>query len=53
MSRKDGLPQKHLLEKSIALKRFVYSRFGKELKQETSVSEKRVKIRKKEPLIIV
>ena len=53
MNRKDGLPQKHLLEKSIALKRFVYSLFGKELKKQTGVSEKRVKIRKEEPLIIV
>ena len=66
MRCKDVLPQKDLLEKATALKRFEYSPLGKELKKQTSVAEKQyqdldkvfnhdenkqpVKIEKEEPL---
>ena len=40
MTGKDILPEKVLLEKAAALKRFEYSPLGKELKEETSAAEK-------------
>ena len=40
MTSKDVLPEKDLLEKDAALKRFEYSPLGKELKTQTSVAEK-------------
>ena len=40
MRCKDVLPQKDLLEKATALKRFEYSPLRKELKKQTSVAEK-------------
>ena len=41
LNSKDVLPEKGLLEKVIALKRFEYSLLGKDLKTQTSVAEKR------------
>ena len=40
MTCKDALPEKDLLEKAAALRRFEYSPLGKELKAQTSVAEK-------------
>ena len=40
LTSKDVLPEKDLLEKAVALKRFEYSRVGKELKAQTSFAEK-------------
>ena len=40
MTGKDILPEKDLLEKAAAIKRFEYSPLGKELKKQTSVAEK-------------
>ena len=40
LTGKDNLPEKDLLEKSPALKRFEYSPLGKDLKKQTSFSEK-------------
>ena len=40
MTGKDFLPEKDLLEKTAALKRFEYSPLGKELKKQTRVAEK-------------
>ena len=40
MTDKDVLPEKGLLEKTAAKKRFEYSPSGKELKKQTSVAEK-------------
>ena len=40
MTDKDVLPQKNLLEKAAAIKRFEYPPFGSELKKRTSVAEK-------------
>ena len=40
MTGKDVLPEKDLLEKAAALKRFEYSPLDKELKPYTSVAEK-------------
>ena len=40
MTGKDILPEKYLLEKAAVIKRFEYSPLGKELKKQTSVSEK-------------
>ena len=37
---KDLLPEKDMLEKAAALKRFEYSLLGKELEKQTSVAEK-------------
>ena len=41
LNSKDVLPEKGLLEKVAALKRFEYSLLGKDLKTQTSVAEKR------------
>ena len=43
MTGKDILPEKDLLEKAAAINRFEYSPLVKELKQQTSVSEKQYK----------
>ena len=43
MTGKHVLPEKDLLEKVAALKRFEYSLLGKELKKQTSVAEKQYK----------
>ena len=43
MTGKDILPEKDLLEKAAAINRFEYSLLVKELKQQTSVSEKQYK----------
>ena len=40
MTDKDVCPEKDLLEEAAAIKRFEYSPSGKELKKQTSVSEK-------------
>ena len=40
LTDKDVLPEKELLEKTTALKRFEYSPLGKDLKAQTSVAEK-------------
>ena len=40
MTGKDVLSEKDLLEKAAAMKRFEYSSLGKELKKETSATEK-------------
>ena len=40
LTDKDVLPEKELLEKATALKRFEYSPLGKDLKAQTSVAEK-------------
>ena len=40
MTGKDVLPEKGLLEKAAALKRFEYSLLGKELKPQTSAADK-------------
>ena len=40
LTGKDVLPEKDLLEKAAAMKRFKYSPLGKELKKQTSVAEK-------------
>ena len=40
MTSKDVLPEKGLLEKAAALKRFEYSPLGKELKPQTSAADK-------------
>ena len=40
LTEKDVLPEKDLLQKAVALKRFEYSSLGKELKTQTSVAEK-------------
>ena len=40
LTDKDVLPEKGLLEKTAAKKRFEYSPSGKELKKQTSVAEK-------------
>ena len=40
LTRKDVLPEKDVLEKDAALKRFEYSPLRKELKTQTSVTEK-------------
>ena len=40
LTGKDVLPEKDLLERAAALKRFQYSPLGKELKKQTSVAEK-------------
>ena len=40
MTGKDVLTKKDLLEKAVAIKRFEYWLLGKELKKQTSVSEK-------------
>ena len=40
MTGKDVLPQKDLLEKAAAIKRFEFSLLGKGLKMQTSVTEK-------------
>ena len=40
MTGKDVLPEKDLLEKAAAIKRFEYSLLGRELKKQTSVAEK-------------
>ena len=37
------LPEKDLLEKAATMKEFEYSPFGKELKKQTSVTEKQYK----------
>ena len=39
MTGKDVLPEKYLLEKAAAWKRFEYSPLGKELKTQTSAAE--------------
>ena len=44
MTGRDVLPEKDLLGKAAALKRFEYSPLGKELKKETSVAEKHFQI---------
>ena len=41
LKSKDVLPEQDLLEKVAALKRFGYSLLGKDLKNQTSVAEKR------------
>ena len=41
LNSKDVLPEQDLLEKVAALKRFGYSLLGKDLKNQTSVAEKR------------
>ena len=43
LTGKDILLEKDLLEKAAAIKRFEYSSLGKELKKQSSVSEKRIK----------
>ena len=43
MKSKDVLPEKDLLEKAAALKRFVYSPLGKELKAQTGVAKDQYK----------
>ena len=40
LTGRDVLPEKELLEKAAALKRFEYSPLGKDLKKQTSVTEK-------------
>ena len=40
MTRKDVLPKKDLLEKAATMKRFEYSSLGKNMKKQTSVTEK-------------
>ena len=40
LTGKVGLPEKDLLQKVAAIKRFEYSLLGKELKRQTSVAEK-------------
>ena len=40
MTGKDVLPDKDLLDKAAALKRYKYSKLGTELKKQTSVAEK-------------
>ena len=40
LTGKDILPEKCLLQKAAALKRFEYSPLGKEMKKQTSVAEK-------------
>ena len=40
LTGKDVLPEKDLLEKTAALKRFEYSPIGSELEKQTSVGEK-------------
>ena len=40
LTGKNVLPEKDLLEKAAAMKRFEYSWLGKELKKQTSVTEK-------------
>ena len=40
LTGKDVLPEKDLLEKAAAIKRFQYSSLGKELKKQTSAAEK-------------
>ena len=44
LTGRDVLPEKDLLGKAAALKRFEYSLLGKELKKETSVAEKHFQI---------
>ena len=44
MTGRDVLPEKDLLGKAAAFKRFEYSPLGKELKKETSVAEKHFQI---------
>ena len=44
LTGKDVLPQKDLLEKAAAIKRFEYSPLGKELKKQTSVAEKQYRL---------
>ena len=41
LTGQDVLPEKNLLEKAAAIKRFDYSLLGKELKKQTSVAEKK------------
>ena len=41
MIGKDVLPEKDLLEKAAALKRFEYSPLGSDLEKDTSVAEKK------------
>ena len=43
MTGKDVLPEKDMLEKAVAIKRFEYSPLGKEFKKQTSVAEKQYK----------
>ena len=43
---KDVLPEKDLLQKAATMKRLEYSPLGKDLKKQTSVTEKSIKIRK-------
>ena len=43
LTGKEVLPEKDLLEKAEAIKRFEYSPLGKELKKQTSVAEKHIK----------
>ena len=45
MTRKEVLPEKDLLEKAAALKRFEYSPIGKELNAQTDVAKRVSKIR--------
>ena len=45
MTRKEVLPEKDLLEKAAALKRFEYSPIGKELNAQTDVAKTVSKIR--------
>ena len=40
MNGKDILPEKDLLEKAATMKRFEYSRLGKELKAQTDIAKK-------------
>ena len=47
LTGKDVLPEKYLLEKAAALKRFEYSPLGKKLKAQTSIAEKQLRKLKK------
>ena len=44
LTGKDVFPENDLLERATALKRFVYSSLGKELKKQTSVAVKKYQI---------
>ena len=53
LTGKDVLPQKGLLEKRFAIKRFEYSPLGSELKKQTGIAQDQYKLLKDQKMLLI